>query len=64
MVTKDSIENQSDKNLVATLESLGYLPNHFQGGFLFNLLEHQNPKIRLLVLCNLSFCNDIFVMTI
>jgi len=58
MVTKDSIENQSDKNLVATLESLGYLPNHFQGGFLFNLLEHQNPKIRLLVAKNIVKLNQ------
>lgn len=40
------IENQSDKNLINTLENLGYLPNGFQDGFLFNLLEHKNPKIR------------------
>lgn len=35
-VGKANGDNQSDKNLIATLEGLGYLPNGFQGGFLFN----------------------------
>lgn len=52
-----SIE-QSDKNLIAALEDLGYLPNNFQGGFLFNLLEHKNPKIRLLAAKNIGKLNQ------
>lgn len=43
------VERQSDKNLIATLEGLGYLPKNFDSGFLYNLLDHRNPKIRLLV---------------
>ncbi len=50
--------NQGDKNLIATLEGLGYLPNGFQGGFLFNLLEHKNPKIRLLAAKNIAKLNQ------
>ncbi|MGI8641532.1 MAG: DNA methyltransferase [Pyrinomonadaceae bacterium] len=51
-------EVQSDKNLIATLEDLGYLPNNFQGGFLFRLLEHDNPKIRLLAAKNIGKLNQ------
>ncbi len=51
-------ENQSDKNLISTLEDLGYLPNGFQGGFLFNLLEHKNPKIRFLAAKNIAKLNQ------
>ncbi len=51
-------ENQSDKNLIATLEDLGYLPNGFQGGWLFNLLEHKNPKIRFLAAKNIAKLNQ------
>ena len=40
-----AVEDQSDKNLIRTLEDLGYLPHNFQGGFLFNLLEHKNYKV-------------------
>lgn len=54
-----NIENQSDKNLIDTLENLGYLPNGFQGGFLFNLLEHKNPKIRFLAAKNIAKLNKI-----
>lgn len=39
-----AVEDRSDKNLIATLEGLGYLPHNFQGGFLFRLLEHENIK--------------------
>jgi len=53
-----SVENQSDKNIIATLEDLGYLPNNFQGGFLFNLLEHENPKVRLLAAKNIAKLNQ------
>lgn len=72
MLTRENIENpfedkggdspvskaQSDKNLIAALEGLGYLPNNFQGGFLFNLLEHKNPKIRLLAAKNIGKLNQ------
>ena len=49
---------QGDKNLIATLEDLGYLPNGFQGGFLFNLLEHENPKVRFLAAKNIGKLNQ------
>lgn len=52
------VEKQSDKNLIATLEDLGYLPNGFQGGFLFTLLEHENPKIRFLAAKNIGKLNQ------
>lgn len=35
-----AVEDRSDKNLITTPEGLGYLPEGFQGGFLFNLLGH------------------------
>lgn len=40
MTNEIDLENQSDQKLIAALEDLDYLPNGFQGGFLFNLLEH------------------------
>ncbi|MGI8495596.1 MAG: HEAT repeat domain-containing protein [Pyrinomonadaceae bacterium] len=72
MLVKETIENatedkgedlkisktQSDKNLIATLEDLGYLPGDFQGGFLFDLLEHKNPKIRFLAAKNIAKLNQ------
>jgi DNA modification methylase len=58
MTPETNIENQSDKNLITTLESLGYLPNDFQGGFLFDLLEHRNPKVRLLAAKNIAKLNQ------
>jgi DNA modification methylase len=57
-MNENNIENQSDKNLIATLEDLGYLPNGFQGGFLFNLLEHKNPKVRFLAAKNIAKLNQ------
>ena len=51
-------QKQGDKNLIATLEDLGYLPNGFQGGFLFNLLEHKNPKVRFLAAKNIAKLNQ------
>lgn len=55
---EENIENQSDKNLIAKLEDLGDLPNGFQGEFLFNLLEHKNPKVRLLAAKNIAKLNQ------
>jgi DNA modification methylase len=58
MKKEDNLGNQSDKNLIATLEDLGYLPNGFQGGFLFNLLEHKNSKVRFLAAKNIAKLNQ------
>ncbi len=58
MLNEETIASQSDKNLIATLEDLGYLPNNFQGGFLFNLLEHKNPKVRFLAAKNIAKLNQ------
>lgn len=52
------IEKQSEKNLIATLEGLGYLSKDFEGGFLYNLLDHKNPKIRLLAAKNIAKLNQ------
>jgi DNA modification methylase len=49
---------QGDKSLIATLEGLGYLPKDFEGGFLYNLLEHKNPKIRFLAAKNIAKLNQ------
>ncbi|CAN5243589.1 hypothetical protein BH20ACI1_BH20ACI1_28800 [soil metagenome] len=51
-------KSQSDKNLISTLEDLGYLPKNFQGGFLYNLLEHKNPKVRFLAAKNIAKLNQ------
>lgn len=59
MLNDINMENQSDKSLIATLEDLGYLPNGFQGDFLFNLLEHLNPKVRFLAAENIAKLNQI-----
>ena len=58
MLNKEIADNPSDKNLIATLEDLGYLPNGFQGGFLFNLLDHNNPKVRFLAAKNIAKLNQ------
>lgn len=44
----------TDKNLINTLENLGFLPHNFQGGWRFNLPAHKNPKIRLLAAKNIA----------
>ena len=49
---------QGDKNLIATLEDLGYLSKNFQGGFLYKLLEHDNPKVRFLAAKNIGKLNQ------
>ncbi len=46
--------DQSDKDLIESLDRLGYLPKDFQGGFLYKLLEHVNPKIRFLAAKNVA----------
>jgi HEAT repeat protein len=58
MLSKENDDNQSDKNIIATLEDLGYLPNGFQGDFLFNLLTHKNPKVRCLAAKNIAKLNE------
>lgn len=47
------------KNLSFILENLGYLPKNFDGGFLFDLLDHENPKVRLLSAKNIAKLNDV-----
>lgn len=75
MLTKEYIENlkkeandgfahlaekyKDAKNLSFILENLGYLPNKFDGSFLFELLTHENPKVRLLSAKNIAKLNDI-----
>lgn len=58
MQVATEIEKQSDKNLIATLEGLGYLPKNFEGDFLFDLLGHKNPKVRLLAAKNIAKLNQ------
>jgi DNA modification methylase len=45
------------KSLLFILENLGYLPSKFDGGFLFDLLNHSNPKVRLLSAKNIAKLN-------
>jgi DNA modification methylase len=75
MLTKEYIENlkkesngefthltekyKDAKNLSFILENLGYLPNKFDGSFLFDLLNHENPKVRLLSAKNIAKLNDV-----
>ncbi len=75
MLTKEYIENlkkdanggfthltekyKDAKNLSFILENLGYLPNNFDGGFLFDLLNHENPKVRLLSAKNIAKLNNV-----
>jgi DNA modification methylase len=75
MLTKEYIENlkkgsngglrllteqyKDAKNLSFILENLGYLPNKFDGSFLFDLLQHENPKVRLLAAKNIAKLNQI-----
>ncbi len=51
--------NPNDRSLIESLESIGYLPNDFDGAFLFNLLEHFNPKVRLLAAKNIAKLNQV-----
>ncbi|HKC62389.1 MAG TPA: HEAT repeat domain-containing protein, partial [Pyrinomonadaceae bacterium] len=47
------------KSLSFILENLGYLPNKFDGSFLFDLLKHENPKVRLLAAKNIAKLNQV-----
>lgn len=57
-ISNNIAEKQSDKNLIIKLENFGYLPKNFEGEFLYNLLEHNNPKIRLLAAKNIAKLNE------
>jgi len=75
MLTKEYIENlkannnggflhltskyKDAKNLSFILENLGYLPNKFDGSFLFDLLNHENPRVRLLAAKNIAKLNNV-----
>lgn len=75
MLTKEHIENlkkdenggftrltekyKDVKNLLLILENLGYLPNKFDGSFLFKLLKHDSPKVRFLSAKNIAKLNNI-----
>lgn len=79
MLTKEHIENlkkesnggfahltqkyNDAKNLSFILENLGYLPDEFDGAFLFDLLNHENSKIRLLSAKNIAKLNDVENLT-
>ena len=52
-------EPDSTKNLIIKLENLGFLPKNFDGNFLFDLLEHENSKVRLLAAKNVAKLNQI-----
>lgn len=45
--------------LLFMLENLGYLPANFEGGFLFELLEHDYIKIRLAAAKNIAKINTV-----
>lgn len=75
MLTKEYIENlkkeengsfrqltekyKDTKNLSFILENLGYLPNKFDGSFLFDLLNHDNSKVRFLAAKNIAKLNKV-----
>ncbi len=54
----NKIESQNDKKIIESLGNLGYLPKDFDGDFLYDLLEDQNPKIRMLAAKNIAKLND------
>ena len=47
-----------EQTLSIALENLGRLPHDFNGSLLVQLLQHPNPKIRLLAVKNLGKLND------
>lgn len=75
MLTKEGIEklknhgngdlaelmaNKNDnKTITFILENLGYLPKNFDSSILLPLIEHENPKIRLLAAKNIAKLNKI-----
>ncbi|MCS6796771.1 MAG: HEAT repeat domain-containing protein, partial [Raineya sp.] len=49
------IEKQKDsKSIAFILESLGYLPQNFNGDFLIPLLKHEHHQVRLLAVKNIG----------
>jgi DNA modification methylase len=52
------ISSQKDaKSINFILESLGYLPENFNPNFLYQLLKHKNPKVRLNAVKNIGKLN-------
>jgi hypothetical protein len=52
------IESQKDAGTINTiLESLGQLPANFDGNFLYELLEHPHPQVRLNAVKNIGKLN-------
>lgn len=56
---ENSTKTVSDKDLIESLAGLGYLPKDFQGDFLYDLLSHNNHKIRLLAAKNIAKLNQV-----
>ncbi len=56
--TKILAPTNDEQTLLITLENLGRLPADFNGSLLAQLLQHPNPKIRLLAVKNLGKLND------
>ncbi len=48
-----------NKSITFILENLGALPKQFDGSFLLPLIEHENPKIRLLAAKNIAKLNEV-----
>jgi hypothetical protein len=47
-------------SMVFILEGLGRLPNNFQEGFLYDLLSHNHPQVRLNAVKNIGKLNGKF----
>lgn len=61
----DLVGKQSNgKGILSILENLGYLPADFDAQFLLDLVDSENPKIRLLAIKNLAKLNRIEFLTI
>ncbi|MDR3232577.1 MAG: HEAT repeat domain-containing protein [Planctomycetaceae bacterium] len=52
--TKFAANQRDVGNIVFVLKNLGHLPNDFNAEFLYGLLQHQNPQIRLLAAKNIG----------
>ncbi len=58
-VSLDITERYKDvKSITFALENLGFLPQGFDGTFLFELLRHDSPKVRLLSAKNIAKLNQ------
>ena len=47
-------QQSNGKGILSILENLGYLPANFDAQFLLDLVDSDNPKIRLLAIKNLA----------